>query len=90
MMQKPVAVKEGYGLALTQVDDLIPGKTLTGHTGNAYGLHSAMFFHPKEKFGFVVITNGCKPSFTNDINDVLRETMVSLYENFIPRTDAKK
>ena len=82
-MQKPVAVEEGYGLALTQVDDLISGKTLTGHTGNAYGLHSAMFFHPREKFGFVVITNGCKPSFTNDMNDVLRETTMSLYEKFI-------
>lgn len=83
MMQKPVAVKERYGLALAQVDDVIPGKTLTGHTGNAYGLHSAMFFHPKQKFGFVVITNGCKASFTNDINNVLRETIVALYDNFI-------
>lgn len=82
-MQKPVAVEEGYGLALREVDDLIAGKTLTGHTGNAYGLYSAMFFHPKEKFGFVVITNGCKPSFTNDMNNVLRETIMSLYENFV-------
>lgn len=90
-MQKPVAIKEGYGLALMQTDDLIPGKTLTGHTGNAYGLYSAMFFHPKEKFGFVVITNGCNASFTNDMNNVLRETIVTLYDNFIrTRGDSEK
>lgn len=82
-MQKPVAIKEGYGLALRTVKDLIPDKTMVGHTGNAYGLYSAMFFHPKEKFGFVVITNGCKPSYTDDMNSVVREAMITLHENFI-------
>lgn len=89
VMQKPVADVDGYALALRELKDVIPGETLKGHTGNAYGLFSAMFFHPKEKFGFVVITNGCKPSFTNDMNDVLRETMISLYANFI-NTQEKK
>lgn len=89
VMQKPVADVDGYALALRELKDVIPGETLKGHTGNAYGLFSAMFFHPKENFGFVVITNGCKPSFTNDMNDVLRETMISLYANFI-NTQEKK
>ncbi len=81
-MQRPVAKKEGYGLALRTVDDLILNKVMIGHIGNAYGLHSAMFFHPKEKFGFVVISNGCNPAYTGGINNALRATMVSLYENF--------
>lgn len=91
-MQKPVATKEGYGLALTTVENLIPDKTMVGHTGNAYGLYSAMFFHPEEKFGFVVITNGCKPSYTDDMNSVVREAMISLYEDLIktPTDDRKK
>ena len=44
IMQTTVAEKEGYALALMHTDKLIPGKKLTGHTGSAYGLYSAMFF----------------------------------------------
>lgn len=83
LMQTKIADEEGYALALTNLDDLIPGKKMVGHTGSAYGLYSAMFFHPKEKFGIVVITNGCNPSYTNGINNVLRAGVNSLYENFI-------
>jgi len=83
LMQTKVADEEGYALALTNLDDLIPGKMMVGHTGSAYGLYSAMFFHPKEKFGIVVITNGCNPTYTKGINDVLRAGVNSLYNNFI-------
>ncbi len=83
LMQTKIAEEEGYGLALTNRDDLIPGKRMVGHTGSAYGLYSAMFFHPKEKFGIVVITNGCNPTYTKGMNDVLRAGVNSLYENFI-------
>jgi len=82
-MQTKIAEKEGYGLALTTVDNLIPGKTMTGHTGSAYGLYSAMFFNPKEKFGFVVITNGSNPAYKDGFNAVIRRTVNSLYEHFI-------
>jgi len=83
LMQTKVADEEGYALALTNLNDLIPGKQMVGHTGSAYGLYSAMFFNPKEKFGIVVITNGCNPTYTKGINDVLRAGVNSLYENFI-------
>jgi CubicO group peptidase (beta-lactamase class C family) len=83
IMQTKIADEEGYALALTNLDDLIPGKKMVGHTGSAYGLYSAMFFHPKEKFGIVVITNGCNPTYTNGINNVLRAGVNSLYESFI-------
>ena len=83
LMQTKVAEKEGYGLALTVVDNLIPGKIMTGHTGSAYGLYSAMFFNPKEKFGIVVITNGCKPVYKDGFTLVIRRTINSLYDNFI-------
>ncbi len=83
LMQTAISHEEGYGLAMSNLDDLIPGKVMTGHTGSAYGLYSAMFFHPKEKFGIVVITNGCNATYTNGINDLLRITINSLYNNFI-------
>ena len=82
LMQTKISEEEGYGLAISNLDNLIPGKHMTGHTGSAYGLYSAMFFQPKEKFGMVVITNGCNPVYTDDINAVLR-TINSLYNNFI-------
>ncbi len=83
LMQTKVSDDEAYGLALWTSDNLIPGKSMKGHTGSAYGLYSAMFFHPKEKFGIVVITNGCDPGYTNGMNTVLRKTINSLYANLI-------
>ncbi|HEY1018171.1 MAG TPA: serine hydrolase domain-containing protein [Sediminibacterium sp.] len=82
-MQTPLSDKENYGLALLKTDKLIPGKTMTGHTGSAYGLYSVMFFQPKEKFGFVVISNGCHPAYSDGFNAVMRKTVNSLYEAFI-------
>ena len=83
LMQTKISEEEGYGMAIANREDVIPGKLMTGHTGSAYGLYSAMFFNPKEKFGIVVITNGCNPSSNNGLNDVLRAGVNSLYENFI-------
>ena len=82
-MQTSLSKEEGYGMAIMSLDDLIAGKTMKGHTGSAYGLYSAMFFQPKEKFGFVVITNGCNPIYTRGMNDVLRQTMNILYQNIV-------
>ncbi len=82
-MQTKVSDQESYGLALQEDRLLIPGKLMIGHTGSAYGLNSAMYFNPKEKFGFVVISNGCNPIATTDMPDLLSKTMKSLYANFI-------
>jgi CubicO group peptidase (beta-lactamase class C family) len=82
-MQTKLSEKEGYGMAISTVENLIPGKTMKGHTGSAYGLYSTMFFHPKEKFGFVVISNGCNPGYTDGINTVMRKTINCLYDSFI-------
>ena len=82
-MQAKISEKEGYGLAIGTFDNLIAGKSMKGHTGSAYGLESGMFFYPKEKFGIVVITNGCKPGYTNGLNTVIRRSVNCLYESFI-------
>lgn len=83
VMQAPFAGKEGYGLAIATSEKLIPGKLLKGHTGSAYGLYSAMFFHPAEKWGIVVISNGCDPAYADGFNTVIRNTVQCLYENII-------
>jgi CubicO group peptidase (beta-lactamase class C family) len=82
-MQTKLSDKEGYGLAMMTTEKLIPGKTMKGHTGSAYGLYSAMFFNPEEKFGIVVISNGCHPSYADGFNEVIKKTVNCLYENFI-------
>lgn len=82
-MQTVVAEKESYGLAIMTKPDLIPGFVMKGHTGSAYGLYSAMFFQPDEKFGFVVITNGCNVGEYDGVNPFLKDVMNILYDNFI-------
>ena len=76
-------ILQGYGLAIMNLDKLIPGKIMTGHTGSAYGLFSAMFFNRKEKFGIVVITNGCDQQYTGGLNDVIRATVNVLYNDLV-------
>jgi len=82
-MQTPYSTAENYGFALETTGKMIPGLTLTGHTGSAYGLFSAMFFDPEKKFGIVVISNGCDIKYTEGFNAVIRKTMNCLYENLI-------
>ena len=84
-MQTPLSEKEGYGLAIMTKDNLIAGKKLKGHTGSAYGLYSAMFFSPEEKFGIVVISNGCHPAYTDGFNTLIRRTVNCLYESLIKK-----
>jgi CubicO group peptidase (beta-lactamase class C family) len=83
IMQTPLSSDENYGLALWKTNTLIEGHELTGHTGSAYGLYSAMFFDPKEKFGIVVISNGCDPAYEKGLNRVIRKSVNILYEELI-------
>lgn len=83
-MQKQVSNGEGgYGLAIGTTSKLIPGKVMKGHTGSAYGLYSMLFFQPKEKFGIVVITNGCNAVYEDGYNASLRAVVNILYEAMV-------
>jgi len=82
-MQTAPSAEEGYGFAIETTSKIIPGKTMKGHTGVAYGLFSAMFFQPEEKFGIVVISNGCAPGYSDGYNTVIRKTVNCLYESLI-------
>ena len=82
-MQAIISEEEGYGMALENTTQLIAGKTMIGHTGSAYGLYSMLFFEPKEKIGFVVISNGCDTKTINGFNAVLHQKVNTLYNNLI-------
>jgi CubicO group peptidase (beta-lactamase class C family) len=85
MMQTAVSDIAAYGFALETPATIIDGKQVIGHTGSAYGLYSAMFFDPQEKFGIVVISNGCHPGETSGYNNVIKKTVNALYENLIAK-----
>ncbi len=78
-MQTPRSDDEHYGLALWRNSDYIPEVELVGHTGGAYGLRSAMFFHPEEKYGFIVISSGTK----SPQDTILQGTIKIMYDHFI-------
>jgi len=83
LMQTAASGLEPYGFALEAPGSIINGQKMIGHTGFAYGLFSAMFFNPQEKYGIVVISNGCHPGETNGYNNVIRKAVNALYENLI-------
>lgn len=80
-MQTPIL--ESYGLALRVDEEVIPGERMVGHTGNAYGLYSAMFFEPEKKFGIVEITNGINIEQVDGTNAFHKAMFDVLYRNFI-------
>jgi CubicO group peptidase (beta-lactamase class C family) len=86
LMQTPVVdVDENnrYCMALKKTRNLIPGEEMTGHTGSAYGLYSAMFFEPEKRFGFVMITNGCNPVRKDGYTLIQRDVIRALYKIFV-------
>jgi CubicO group peptidase (beta-lactamase class C family) len=86
LMQAPVietSPGETYGMSLRQSTKLIPGEIMTGHTGSAYGLYSAMFFQPEKGFGIVMMTNGCQPVYKDGFVTIQLETIRALYNIFI-------
>lgn len=80
------ADKEYYCLGLNRTTTLLPGEIMTGHTGSAYGLFSAMYFEPEKKFGIVMITNGTSPEYGDYVEGfapVQRDVVRLLYEVFL-------
>lgn len=83
LMQTKITDKEGYGLALMETEELIQGVHLVGHTGSAYGLYSTMFFSPEDKYGFIVITNGCDGESDGPFVTLSKKVINHLYQKLI-------
>ncbi len=81
MMRTRYPSYHNYGLTLLHSADYSDTVTLTGHKGGAYGMRSAFYFHPEEKYGFVVISSGALnsplPAYADD--EALRINRDSLY-----------
>ena len=76
--ESPNSYFSRYGFAFSRWDKIVEGVSFIGVTGGAHGVHSAMYFNPEEKYGVVVICNGC----TADI--IMKDSIVKiLYNHFI-------
>jgi len=75
-----VGSKTKYGMGFMHANFKLKGVDLIGHQGGAYGIHSTMFFNPEEKYGFIVVCNGCNSGHTLD-TEILKE----LYYCFIKK-----
>ena len=86
LMQTPVIEdnpNNHYAFALKRTKNLIYGQELTGHTGSAYGLYSAMFFDPVKGYGIVMITGSTIPEYVDGYVKIQRNTINALYDIFI-------
>ena len=71
------------GLGLHITDDLIEGSRLIGHTGEAYGLLSNMFYDENRKFGYIMMLNGNNYKFGDDgFTKVEKEIAKIIEKNF--------
>ena len=73
-----------YGLGLRSKTDWVDGKSIGGHTGGAYGLHSIMTFKNDENWGTVSIVNGCRfdEGLLQDLDNIL-------YKHFVKENNKK-
>ncbi len=62
---------QNYGFASFIVNDILPGVTLIGHTGGAYGLISCLFYSEEKDFGIVFMCNG--GIYKKDVNSNWRK-----------------
>lgn len=57
--ESPDSYFSQYGLSFSRWKNVVDGESFVGITGGSHGIHSAMYFNPEKKYGFIVICNGC-------------------------------
>lgn len=71
-----------YALSFKHYNWIIKGENLIGQTGGLFGIHTAMIFHPKKKYGFIIFCNGCK-SKAADGHELNFDVIKELYYRYI-------
>ena len=79
-----------YGFAIATNNALIPGKTMIGHTGGAYGVFTSMFWNKERTFGIVIMTNGCTYKTEQGFMSIHYRVSNLLYNNLIKGTEADR
>ena len=78
------AYKQNYAFAFSKYKKIVKGESFMGMTGHSHGVNSVMVFNPEKKYGFIVITNGYKPTTNKSrLSSLARELVRPLYRYFI-------
>lgn len=77
------------GLNFHITDDLVPGKRLVGHSGEAYGLSGDAYYDPDSKLGIVVLMNGANLTEANPYYSVETDIVKTLLTSFAPQVNNK-
>ena len=79
-----VRCESDRGLNLNIItDEIVPGRTMYGHQGKAYGMIAAAYGDPQDQTGVVMITNGCDDSTFNSVARIVRALMTEIYEGWL-------
>jgi CubicO group peptidase (beta-lactamase class C family) len=79
---------DDYGFALRRGYELLDGYEMIGHVGEAYGVHTSMFWNSDRTFGFVVMTNGNQEKWERGFMAIHRRVDKCLYDRLIKGTSA--
>ena len=86
MMREIQTPEKHYALSFRHYNNdgytVIKDVELIGQTGGSHGIHSSMIFNPKEKYGFIVICNGCTSKYP-DGADLSNKIINVCYQHFI-------
>ncbi|WP_021168348.1 D-alanyl-D-alanine carboxypeptidase precursor [Sporomusa ovata DSM 2662] len=77
------------GLNFHITDDLVPGKRLVGHSGEAYGLSGDAYYDPDSKLGIVFLMNGANLIDANPYYSVENAIAKTLFTTFAPKASNK-
>jgi CubicO group peptidase (beta-lactamase class C family) len=77
------------GLNFHITDDLVPGKRLIGHSGEAYGLSGDAYYDPDSKLGVIFMMNGAKLSNAKPFYSVENSIAKTLFDTFAPKAGNK-
>ena len=77
------------GLNFHITDDLVPGKRLVGHSGEAYGLSGDAYYDPDSKLGIIFLMNGANLTEAHPYYSVENDIAKTLLTSFSPQANNK-
>lgn len=86
-MHKPIVLTSDQppiirGLGVQRFDTILPGMSLWGHQGNAYGMIGGLFYNTKNNWGVAILTNGCSQVKSDNSAYDINKAIVQAVYNF--------
>ncbi|MCL1824153.1 MAG: beta-lactamase family protein [Oscillospiraceae bacterium] len=75
--------ESSYGLGLRMNENVIEGRTITGHAGQALGMVGGLYFDASDGTGVAILTNGCSvTSRANGMYGINDDMVKTVYDWF--------